>query len=108
MRSSLAWLRATYAESEGEAAPIYGTVVAVGGTTPLLVGVLTGHAAESVLVALGAFYVALAAPGGPYGARARALLVAVAVVTVFTWLGGVLSGHPWLPVGGVPAAAEAR
>jgi uncharacterized membrane protein YccC len=105
MRSSLAWLRATYAESEGEAAPVYGTVTAIGVTTPLLVGLLTGHAAASVLVALGAFYVAMAAPSGPYGARARALLVAVAVVTVFTWLGGMLSGHPWLAVAAVPIVA---
>jgi uncharacterized membrane protein YccC len=105
MRSSLAWLRATYAESEGEPAPVYGAVTAVGVTAPLLVGLLTGHAAESVLAALGAFYVALAAPSGPYGARARALLVAVAVVTVFTWLGGVLSGHPWLAVAVVPVVA---
>lgn len=64
MRSSFASLRATYAESEGPAAPVYGTVAAVGVAAPLLVGVLTGHAAESVLVALGAFYVALAAPAG--------------------------------------------
>ncbi len=105
MRSSLAWLRATYAESEGEIAPVYGTVTAVGVALPLLVGLLTGRVAESVLVALGAFYVALAAPGGPYGARARALVVAVAVVTVFTWLGGVLSGHPWLAVAAVPVVA---
>jgi uncharacterized membrane protein YccC len=105
MRSSLAWLRSTYAESEGQPAPVYGAVTAVGVATPLVAGVLTGHAAESVLVALGAFYVAIAAPSGPYGARARALLMAIAVVTVFTWLGGVLSGHPWLAVATVPAVA---
>lgn len=102
---SFAWLRATYAESEGHAAPVFGVTTAVGVTAPLLVGLLTGHTAESVLAALGAFYVALAAPGGPYGARARALFVAVAVVTVFTWLGGLLSGHPWLAVAAVPAVA---
>lgn len=105
MRSSFAWLRSTYAESEGQAAPAYGLVSAIGVATPLLAGVVTGHAPESVLIALGAFYVAIAAPGGPYGARARALLVAVAVVTVFTWLGGVLNGHPWLAVATVPAVA---
>lgn len=105
MRWSLAWLRSAYAESEGQAAPAYGIVTAAGVTAPLVVGVLTGHAAETVLVALGAFYVALAAPSGPYGARARALLVAVAVVTVFTWLGGTLSGHPWLAVAAVPVVA---
>jgi uncharacterized membrane protein YccC len=105
MRSSLAWLRSTYAESEGHAAPVYGTAAAIGVTVPLLVGLLTGHAAESVLVALGAFYVSISAPSGPYGARARALLLAVTVVTVFTWLGGVLSGHPWLAVVIVPVVA---
>jgi uncharacterized membrane protein YccC len=105
MRFSLAWLRSTYAESEGRSAPVYGAVAAVGVTVPLVVGVMTGHAPESVLVALGAFYVSIAAPGGPYGARARALLVAVAVVTVFTWFGGVLSGHAWLAVAIVPVVA---
>src|SRR3569833_3029351 len=105
MRVSFGWLRDTYAESEGSPAPVYGTVAAVGSVTPLLAGLLTGHAAESVLVALGAFYVFLAAPAGPYGARARALLIAVAVVTVFTWLGGAVSGHPWLAVAVVPVVA---
>jgi uncharacterized membrane protein YccC len=105
MRAALAWLRDTYSESEGQPAPVYGAVTAVGVVVPLLVGLLTGHAAESVLTALGAFYVALAAPGGPYGARARALFVAVAVVTVFTWLGGLVSGHPWIAVAVVPVVA---
>src|SRR5689334_12107251 len=102
MRSWLGRLRATYAESEGSAAPVYGATTAFGMAIPLVAGVLTGHVAESVLVALGAFYVALSASGGPYGARARALLVAVGVVTVFTWLGGLLSGHPWFAVAAVP------
>lgn len=105
MRSSFAWLSETYAESEGQAAPVYGFVAAIGVATPLLVGLLTDHVAESVLAALGAFYVAMSAPAGPYGARARALLVAVGVVTVFTWFGGLLSGHPWLAVATVPIVA---
>jgi uncharacterized membrane protein YccC len=100
-----AWLRETYAASEGEPAPLYGVSAAIGVGAPLLIGSLTGHVAESVLVALGAFYVALAAPAGPYGARARALLTAVAVVTAFTWFGGLLSGHPWLAVAIVPLVA---
>jgi uncharacterized membrane protein YccC len=65
---------------------------------PLVVGLLTGRTAESQLVALGAFYVALATPRGPYSARARSMLTMVAVVTVFTWIGGAVSGHPWLVV----------
>src|SRR4051812_29974853 len=105
LRSSLAWLRERYAESEGRAAPAYGVVAAVGIAVPLLVGTLTGHAADGGLAALGAFYVANTAPQGPYGARVRALLGAVVVVTVFTWLGGALSGHGWLAVIFVPIVA---
>lgn len=105
MRSSLAWLRERYAESEGHATPVYGVVAALGIAVPLIVGTLTGHAAEGGLAALGAFYVANTAPEGPYGARARALLATILVITVFTWLGGALNGHGWLAVLFVPAIA---
>ncbi|MCW2860122.1 MAG: hypothetical protein JWP48_1830 [Actinoallomurus sp.] len=99
------WLREMYAASEGRAAPLYGLVTAVGVTTPLVIGVLTGHAAESVLVGLGVFYVASAGPTGPYGARARSMLTAVAVITVFTWFGGLFSGDPWLATAIIPVVA---
>jgi uncharacterized membrane protein YccC len=105
VRSSLAWLREMYAASEGRVAPVYGLATAVGVTTPLVIGMLTGRAGESVLVGLGAFYVAFAGPTGPYGARARSMLAAVAVVTVFTWFGGLLSGEPWLATAVVPVVA---
>ncbi|MDN3354561.1 FUSC family protein [Actinomadura sp. DC4] len=105
MRSSLAWLRETYAASEGPVAPAYGLVTAVGVSGPLIVGVLSGRTGESVLVGLGAFYVAFAGPTGPYGARARSMLAATAVVTVFTWFGGLLSGDPWLATAVVPLVA---
>ncbi|GAB2802393.1 hypothetical protein GCM10027176_03660 [Actinoallomurus bryophytorum] len=91
--------------SEGRAAPFYGLATAVGVTTPLVIGVFTGHAADSVPAGLGAFYVAFAGPKGPYGARARAMLATVAVVTVFTWFGGLLNGHPWLATVIVPVVA---
>jgi FUSC-like inner membrane protein yccS len=97
--------REMYVASEGRAAPLYGLMTAVGVTTPLIIGVLTGHAAESVLVGLGAFYVASAGPTGPYGARARSMLAAVAVVTVFTWFGGLFSGEPWLATAIIPVVA---
>jgi uncharacterized membrane protein YccC len=105
VRSSLAWLRDTYAASEGPVAPVYGLVTAVGVTAPLVVGVLTGRTAESVVVGLGITYVAFAGPTGPYGARARSMLAATAVVTVFTWFGGLFSGHPWLATAVVPLVA---
>ena len=105
MRSPPAWLHEVFAASEGPAAPVYGLVTAVGVTTPLLIGVLTGRVAEAVVVGLGITYVAFAGPTGPYGARARSMLAATAVVTVFTWFGGLLSGQPWLATAVVPIAA---
>jgi uncharacterized membrane protein YccC len=105
VRSWLARLREGFAASEGRAAPFHGLATGVGVTTPLVIGVLTGHAADSVPAGLGAFYVAFAGPKGPYGARARAMLATVAVVTVFTWFGGLLNGHPWLATMIVPVVA---
>jgi uncharacterized membrane protein YccC len=84
---------------------VYGLVTAIGVTTPLIIGVLTGRTAEGVLVGLGVTYVAFAGPTGPYGARARSMLAATAVVTVFTWFGGLLSGQPWLATAVVPVVA---
>jgi uncharacterized membrane protein YccC len=84
---------------------MYGLVTAVGVTTPVLIGVLTGRTAEGVLIGLGTTYVAFAGPTGPYGARARSMLAATAVVTVFTWFGGLLSGQPWLATAIVPIVA---
>ncbi len=95
MRSPSTSLRKMFAESKGRAAPVYGAVMAAGIGVPLVVGVVTGRTAESQLVALGAFYVGVGAPQGPYGSRVRSMLTAVAVVTVCSWLGGALSGHPW-------------
>ncbi|WP_329248107.1 FUSC family protein [Actinoallomurus sp. NBC_01490] len=103
----MSWLRRVFAESEGRAAPLYGLATAVGVVAPLVAGALTGHAADSVPAGLGAFYVAFAGPRGPYGARARSMLVAVAVVTVFTWFGGLLAGRPVLATLLVPIVAAA-
>jgi uncharacterized membrane protein YccC len=105
VRSSLTWLRETYAASEGPLAPAYGLVTAFGVTTPLVIGVLTGRTGEAVLIGLGTTYVAFAGPAGPYGARARAMLAATAVITVFTWFGGLFSGNPWLATVVVPMVA---
>ncbi|MCO5994930.1 FUSC family protein [Actinoallomurus rhizosphaericola] len=105
MRSSLAWLRETYAESEGRASPMYGVVASVGIATPLVIGTVTGHPAQGGVAALGAFFVVNTTPQGPYGARARALLAAVLVVTGFSMLGGLLAGHPTLAVAVVPVVA---
>lgn len=105
MRPSPSRLTDLYAELEGRPAPVFGLVAAFSVTTPIVVGVLTGHASESVLVSLGAFFVAIGGPEGPYGARARSMLVAVGVVGVFTWFGGLLSGHPWAAVAVVPVVA---
>lgn len=96
--SSLLWLRRAFATFEGGAAPVYGLVTAAGVCVPLVAGLVTGRVAESQLVALGAFYVGVIAPQGPEGARARSMIIRVAVVTLFSWLGGLVSGHDWLMV----------
>lgn len=105
MRSSLARLRETYAESEGRASPIYGVVASLAIATPLVIGTVTGHPAQGGLAALGAFFVVNTTPQGPYGARARALLAAVVVVTTSTLFGGLLAGHARLAVVVVPVVA---
>lgn len=94
-----------FATSGGGAAPVYGLVTSAGVCAPLVAGLVTGHVAESQLVALGTFYVGITAWQGPYGARARSMLTMVAVVTLFSWLGGLISGQPWLAVVVVPAVA---
>jgi uncharacterized membrane protein YccC len=96
--SSLLWLRRAFATFEGGAAPVYGLVTAAGVCVPLVAGLVTGRVAESQLVALGAFYVGVIAPQGPEGARARSMIIRVAVVTLFSWLGGLVSSHDWLMV----------
>ncbi|MCO5995724.1 FUSC family protein [Actinoallomurus rhizosphaericola] len=96
--SSLLWLRRAFATFEGGAAPVYGLVTAAGVCVPLVAGLITGRVAESQLVALGAFYVGVIAPQGPQGARARSMIIRVAVVTLFSWLGGLVSSHDWLMV----------
>lgn len=105
MRSSLARLRETYAESEGRASPIYGVVASLAIATPLVIGTVTGHPAQGGVAALGAFFVVNTTPQGPYGARARALLAAVIVVTAFTVFGGLLAGQGRLAVAVVPVVA---
>lgn len=80
-------------------------VTAAGVCVPLMVGLVTGRAAESRLVALGAFYVGVIAPQGAQGARARSMIIRVAVVALFSWLGGLVSGHDWLMVVVVSAVA---
>ncbi|MFS2294946.1 MAG: hypothetical protein FWJ90_19995, partial [Actinomadura sp.] len=95
-------VRGAYVQAHGRAAPIYGTAAAVAMTVPLLLGAMTGHAVQGSMAALGAYLVALRAPEGPYGARARDLAIGIFVVAVGSAVGGLLSEHPWLPVIVVP------
>ncbi|MFI0354423.1 FUSC family protein [Actinomadura sp. 9N407] len=95
-------LREAYAPVEGRVAPFYGLAASLAMTIPLFVGSLTGHATQGSIIALGAYLVALRAPEGPYGARARNLASAILVVTLGAMLGGNLASHPWLSVAIVP------
>ncbi|MEW2356521.1 FUSC family protein [Spirillospora sp. NPDC029432] len=95
-------LREAYAPVEGRVAPFYGLAAALAVAIPLLTGSLTGHEPQASIIALGAYLVALRAPEGPYGARARNLASAVLIITLGAMLGGNLSGHDWLAVAVVP------
>ncbi|WP_433465233.1 FUSC family protein [Spirillospora sp. CA-128828] len=95
-------VRAAYAKVHGQAAPFYGVAAAVAMAVPMLVGALSGHAAQGSMIALGAYLVALRAPEGPYGARARDLTAGVVIVAVGAGVGGLLSGHLWPTVIVVP------
>ncbi|MGP4022862.1 FUSC family protein [Actinomadura sp. 3N407] len=94
--------RGAYARIGGQAAPMYGVVAAIAMAVPLFAGAVTGHGAQGSMIALGAYLVALRAPEGPYGARARDLAVGVLVVAVGSAVGGLLSETAWLPVFVVP------
>lgn len=105
MGRALAWLGETHGAVEGHAAPAFGLVAAVGVTAPLIVGAITGRVPDGVLVALGAFYVAFTTSEGPYGARARSLLLTTGVVGAGTLFGELMGGHPWEAVAVVPVVA---
>ncbi|XRQ07000.1 FUSC family protein [Actinomadura welshii] len=94
-------LRDAYAQV-GQATPMYGAAAALAMAVPLLLGAMTGHGAQGSMVALGAYLVALRAPEGPYGARARDLAAGVLIVAVCSAFGGLLSERLWLPVIAVP------
>ncbi|MFC5749184.1 FUSC family protein [Actinomadura rugatobispora] len=101
-RAALERAREAYARVEGQTAPFYGLAASLAISLPLLVGTLTGHAAQGGLIALGAYLVALRTPEGPYGARARNLASAVLVIAVGATIGGNLAAHAWLAVIVVP------
>ncbi|QKG23960.1 FUSC family protein [Actinomadura verrucosospora] len=94
--------RSAYAQINGQSAPFYGLAAALAMAIPLLVGSLTGRAAQGSMIALGAYLVALRAPEGPYGNRARDLASGVLMVAIGSAVGGLLSGHTWPAVIVVP------
>ena len=100
--SPLRRVRDAYSQANGRTTPMYGVAAALAMALPLFLGVVTGNAAHGSVVALGAYLVALRAPEGPYGARARHLAVGVLVVAVGSAIGGLLSERTWPPVLVVP------
>lgn len=94
--------RSAYAQINGQSAPFYGLAAALAMAIPLLAGSLTGRPAQGSMIALGAYLVALRAPEGPYGNRARDLASGVLMVAVGSAVGGLLSGHAWPAVIVVP------
>jgi uncharacterized membrane protein YccC len=94
--------RSAYAQINGQWAPFYGLAAGLAVAIPLLAGALTGRAAQGSMIALGAYLVALRAPEGPYGNRARDLASGVLMVAIGSAVGGLLSGHTWPAVIVVP------
>ncbi|MWA06880.1 hypothetical protein F8568_042375 [Actinomadura sp. LD22] len=94
--------RSAYAQINGQSAPFYGLAAALAMAVPLLAGSLTGRAAQGSMIALGAYLVALRAPEGPYGNRARDLASGALMVALGSAVGGLLSGHTWPAVIVVP------
>jgi hypothetical protein len=83
----------------------YGLTAAIGVGLPLIVGALAGAAADGVLVGLGAYFVAISVPDGPYGQPAWRLWATLGVIAASIGLGSVLAGHLWLAVCVVPLVA---
>ncbi|TDB88748.1 FUSC family protein [Actinomadura sp. 7K534] len=94
--------REAIVQAQGHATPMYGIAAALAIAVPLFIGTITGNAVQGSVIALGAYLVALRAPEGPYGTRARNLAVGVVVVAVGSGIGGLLSERTWLPVLVVP------
>ncbi|WP_026313470.1 FUSC family protein [Actinomadura flavalba] len=95
-------IREAFAQIEGRAAPFYGVTAAFATASPLVVGAVAGHTRAAATLSLGAYLVALRAPEGPYGRRARNLLGATLVVAFGATVGGLLAGQTWLAVLVVP------
>ncbi|MEV7908483.1 hypothetical protein AB0P04_43520, partial [Streptomyces anulatus] len=88
----------------------YGLLCALGICLPLVFGVVTGHVREGAAAALGGYLTVFGdAPGLPYGARARKLLLTTLMATLGVGLGQLVQPWPWLAVVvvGLVAAAGA-
>ncbi len=80
------------------AAPFHGLAAGLGVGLPLLLGLLSGRPDRGTLAAIGAYLIAVAAPTGPYGARARSMAEFIVVVALGGGLGGLLAPFPWTVV----------
>jgi uncharacterized membrane protein YccC len=87
----------------GQAAPGYGLCAAVATALPLLIAARLGRPATGLVMALGAYLVAVRSPQGTYGRKARALVVIVTVIGAGSLIGGLLIGHRWIVAVVLPA-----
>ncbi|MFC4052070.1 FUSC family protein [Actinomadura syzygii] len=81
-----------------QATPFHGVAAGLGVGLPLLLGLLSGRPDRGTLAAIGAYLIAVAAPTGPYAARARSMAEFIVVVAVGGGLGGLLAPFPWAVV----------
>ncbi|TYK46089.1 FUSC family protein [Actinomadura decatromicini] len=85
------------------ATPFHGLAAGLGVGLPLLLGLLSGRPDRGTLAAIGAYLIAVAAPTGPYEARARSMAEFIVVVAVGGGLGGLLAPFPWAVVAVITA-----
>lgn len=74
--------------------PWSATRCVIGVSVPLFWGAIVGHPAWGVLACLGALYAGFHSFRGIYVSRIRRMLVTTSIMTVMTFFGSLVSGHP--------------
>ncbi|MEH2436391.1 MAG: FUSC family membrane protein [Nostoc sp.] len=65
---------------------------------PIGIGIITGHAAESAIATMAAWFVGMVNVDGAYRQRATAMIAATLGVTVMFLIASLVSSHLWLAV----------
>jgi len=85
--------------------PASATRCTIGLAIPIFAAVATGHASAGILAGLGALYAGMASFQGTFRTRLRLMVGISVAMAVVTFLGGLVSGSPWLVVATISVAA---